>query len=210
MADDFPNALPPKAATLHPKPKKTKKNRGLPWKTLILPLGLWLFCAAELVLLFLIPDAPKTTIPSPILEIKTTQLPLPAPFCPSPANFAEQAYSTNATPPMHVSDSLRIERLPAQTESPQTLAADFFQKGVRHSLKKEWRQAADAFFKALHFYPDSPEYAFNLALSLEHLGQKPKAIFYYEKALQNAKNRPANFDKQMLTHHLESLKNNPR
>ena len=196
---------------------KTKKNNGLPWKNAILPIFLWLFCAAELVLLFLIPDAPKTTIPTPILEIKTSHLTLPAPFCPSATKIVEKECPKPTTIPSRTTNfaqpttpPLRIERLPAKAESPQTLAADFFQKGVRHSLNKEWRAAADAFFKALHFYPDSPESAFNLALSLEHLGDKRQAIFYYEKALQNARNRPANFDKQMLTRHLEILKNNPR
>lgn len=218
MANDFSDdAAPPTPLTPN---LKIKKNKGLPWKNTILPILLWLFCVVEFVLLFLINNPPKTSIPTPILEIKTSHLPLPSPFCPETTKIAEKecpkfdaiptqttAFATPTTPPV------RIERLPAAAENISHLAADFFQKGVRHARNKAWRAASDAFFKALHFFPDSPEYAFNLALSLEHLGERRQAIFYYEKALQNTKRQPEHptkFDKQLLTRHLEELKNNPR
>lgn len=197
------------AATL----KNFKKNSGLPWKPLVWPILLWIFCFFELILLFWVSDSPKIAIPAPILEFQMSPMVLPAPFCPSSAKIVEKECAqpfemTNVAPANLPGLSMRIERLASQPDNPHALAADFFKKGVRHSMGKEWRAAAEAFFNAQHFFPQSPEYAFNLALSLEHLGKKNQAIVYYEKALQNAKNaqKQLAFDPQQLAQHLDFLK----
>ena len=42
--------------------------------------------------------------------------------------------------------------------------------------------------------PQHPDYAFNLAVALEHLGQIQPALDYYRRALSLATRYPAGFD----------------
>ena len=197
-----------------------KKKSGLPWKTAILPVFLWIFCAAELLFLFLQNDAPKIQLPAPVLNFQGSDASLPAPFCPTSTKIIEKECPAPQTASAATADllqeslweepaptkTLRIQRAAPRAENPQLLAKVFFQKGVQFSLQKEWESAAESFARAHRFSPDSPDIAFNLALALEHLSQKSQAVLYYEKALQSAQKPPAHFDKAALTRHLNDLK----
>ena len=69
-----------------------------------------------------------------------------------------------------------------------------FLKGVGFASEGRWKQAQSAFYEAYRLDNNNPDYAFNLAVSLDHLGQPPLARVYYERALNLAQIRTANFD----------------
>ncbi|MGE5319251.1 MAG: hypothetical protein ACM3KD_03630 [Hyphomicrobiaceae bacterium] len=68
-----------------------------------------------------------------------------------------------------------IERAPGP-ELYQTL-------GNLYAGEGRWSEAQAAYFEAYRGAPDNPDYAFNLAVSLDQLHQYPSALTYYEKAL---------------------------
>lgn len=49
-----------------------------------------------------------------------------------------------------------------------------------------WAQAQQAYFQAHHLEPDNPDYAYNLAISLDHLRQSKLALGFYRRAEQLA------------------------
>jgi len=52
-----------------------------------------------------------------------------------------------------------------------------------------WAQAQQAYFQAYHLEPANPDYAYNLAVGLEHLSQSTLALGFYRRALQLASAR---------------------
>lgn len=46
----------------------------------------------------------------------------------------------------------------------------------------DWPQAQQAYFQAYHYDPTNADYAFNLAISLDHLGKTSLALQYYKQA----------------------------
>ena len=61
--------------------------------------------------------------------------------------------------------------------------------------QNKWPQAQQAYFQAHSLDPRNPDYAYNLAIGLEHLGQQKIALEYYRKALQLTSERGSgNFD----------------
>ncbi len=55
--------------------------------------------------------------------------------------------------------------------------------GNLYAGQGRWNEAQAAYFEAYRGAPDSADYAFNLAVSLDQLRQYPAALTYYEKAL---------------------------
>ena len=55
--------------------------------------------------------------------------------------------------------------------------------GNLYASQARWNDAQAAYFEAYRGAPDSADYAFNLAVSLDQLHQVPAALTYYEKAL---------------------------
>ena len=68
-----------------------------------------------------------------------------------------------------------------------TLANQFAQQG-------RWAEAQQEYFKAFAAEPDNPDFAYNLAVSLDHLRQPRLAVEYYRRAIALAKTRGASFD----------------
>src|SRR6185503_19880046 len=86
--------------------------------------------------------------------------------------------------------ALRASRLdPLATESrvKNLLAADpganvlHFTLGNQFALQGRWAEAQQAYFKAMAADPDNPDFAFNLAVSLDHLRQSKLAADYYRR-----------------------------
>jgi Flp pilus assembly protein TadD len=66
-----------------------------------------------------------------------------------------------------------------------------------------WAQAQQAYFQAHHLEPDNPDYAYNLAVGLDHLRQDKLALRFYQRAEQSAMSLGrANFS---LTHARERI-----
>jgi|APFre7841882724_1041349.scaffolds.fasta_scaffold00711_6 hypothetical protein len=52
-----------------------------------------------------------------------------------------------------------------------------------YAEQQRWPEAQNAYFEAFRGAPGNADYAFNLAVSLDMLGQRSSALSYYEKAL---------------------------
>ncbi len=77
--------------------------------------------------------------------------------------------------------------------------------GNYYSAKRSWQLARDAWRDALAIDVSNPDYAFNLAVSLDNLQRHKSAIDYYEMALQHAATRTFHFDKPTTRGRLETL-----
>lgn len=56
--------------------------------------------------------------------------------------------------------------------------------GNFYVTQQRWKEAQQAYFEAFSLAPDNAVYAYNLAISLERLGQEPQALEFYRRALQ--------------------------
>lgn len=61
--------------------------------------------------------------------------------------------------------------------------------GTLYAEQKLWPQAQNAYFQAQRMDPRNPDHAYNLAVSLEHLGQRALAATYYRRAVELARTR---------------------
>ncbi len=69
-----------------------------------------------------------------------------------------------------------------------------FPLGNQYAAQGRWPDAQAAYFRAFSADPDNPDYAYNLAVSLDHLGQGKLALEYYRRALALAGNRAVGFN----------------
>lgn len=97
--------------------------------------------------------------------------------------------------------SLRGQHQPSQslarvqqliTANPE-VAGLYFVLGNLYAGQLRWAYAQQAYFKAYSGNPEHPEYLFNLAVSLDHLGKKKQSLQYYRLAVDLAKQQPVNF-----------------
>src|SRR6185436_14686070 len=88
--------------------------------------------------------------------------------------------------------ALRASRLdPLATESRvrNLLAAEpgakvlHFTLGNQLAQQSRWAEAQQEYFKAFTAEPDNADFAFNLAVSLDHLRQPRQALEYYQRAV---------------------------
>lgn len=75
-----------------------------------------------------------------------------------------------------------------------------------YGAQNRWQEAQNLYFKALENNPNNPNYAYNLAVSLEHISKPKVAITYYQRALVNFNNGLATFNKTVVDQRLEILK----
>jgi tetratricopeptide (TPR) repeat protein len=99
--------------------------------------------------------------------------------------------------------ALRASRLdPLATESrvKNMLAADpgahvlHFTLGNQLAQQSRWEEAQQEYFKAFAASPDNADFAYNLAVSLDHLRQRRPALEYYRRAVALAEKRGGSFD----------------
>ena len=69
----------------------------------------------------------------------------------------------------------------------------YYSLGHLHAVQRRWPEAQQSFFNAYRLETSNPDYAFNLAVSLDHIGQQQSAIDYYNVALKLADNSTAGF-----------------
>ncbi len=63
-----------------------------------------------------------------------------------------------------------------------------------YAQQGRWHEAQQAYFKAYTADPENPDFAYNLAVSLDYLRQPKLALEYYRRALAGAERRGAAFD----------------
>jgi tetratricopeptide (TPR) repeat protein len=69
-----------------------------------------------------------------------------------------------------------------------------FALGNQLALQNRWGEAQQEYFKAYTAEPDNADFAYNLAVSLDHLRQNRQALDYYQRAIGLAEKRGASFD----------------
>lgn len=62
----------------------------------------------------------------------------------------------------------------------------YYSLGRLYAAQIRWPEAQQSFFNAYNIETSNPDYAFNLAVSLDHIGQQQSAIDYYNAALELA------------------------
>ncbi len=69
-----------------------------------------------------------------------------------------------------------------------------FTLGNQYAAQGHWSEAQQAYFRAYTGDPEHPDFAYNLAVSLDKIHQPKPALEYYRRALALAQGRPATFD----------------
>ncbi|MDO8272326.1 MAG: tetratricopeptide repeat protein [Gammaproteobacteria bacterium] len=110
------------------------------------------------------------------------------------------------------SDPVRTEsELRSLFDSHPDVAPLAFALGNLYASQRRWNEAQQAYYDALRAAKAgasglvSPDYAFNLAVSLERLNQPQSAYEFYREALQQSAQVQPNFDPRVLRQRLEDL-----
>ncbi|MBL0142727.1 MAG: tetratricopeptide repeat protein [Betaproteobacteria bacterium] len=109
-----------------------------------------------------------------------------------------------------LADFTRPDGLEAQlradiTRYPQSSALQFT-LGNLYASQSRWTEAQAAYFEAYRLDPDSADLAYNLAVSLDHLGQSRLAADFYQRALAATGKQAAQFDKGQVSRRIAELK----
>jgi tetratricopeptide (TPR) repeat protein len=82
----------------------------------------------------------------------------------------------------------------------------YFVLGNLYADQSQWAAAQQAYFQAHNLDPGNPDYAYNLAVGLEHVSQPKLALGYYRRAVQLASARGrANFNISQAQERIGSL-----
>jgi cytochrome c-type biogenesis protein CcmH/NrfG len=101
----------------------------------------------------------------------------------------------------HMSEA-RLKQLIAREPS----AFLYFNLGNLYARQDLWAAAQGAYFQSYQLQPDNPDYAYNLAIGLEHLNQPKLALTYYRKALDlSFQKGHANFDQNRVIERIGQL-----
>ena len=94
----------------------------------------------------------------------------------------------------------RADPLAAESKLKQLIAREpsswlYFTLGNVYADQSQWAAAQHAYYQAHHLEPANPDYAYNLAIGLEHVGQPKLALNFYRRAVDLAAARGrANFN----------------
>jgi Tfp pilus assembly protein PilF len=105
----------------------------------------------------------------------------------------------------------RADPIAAEARLKQLIAREpsaflYFSLGNLYSEQGQWAAAQSAYFQAHNLAPDNPDYAFNLAVGLEHLSQPRIALDYYRRAVALAQARGhAQFELARVENRIRSL-----
>lgn len=80
-----------------------------------------------------------------------------------------------------------------------------FTLGNLYARQQRWSEAQQAYFNAISADPSNADYAFNLAVSLDHLEQPRLALEYYQRALVLSESHPAVFDRMAAKNRIAEL-----
>lgn len=80
-----------------------------------------------------------------------------------------------------------------------------FMLGNTYARQARWADAQQAYFNAYTHESGNADYVYNLAVSLDHLGQRRAAMDYYQKALSLADKRTTGFTSTQVQQRLQAL-----
>jgi len=105
----------------------------------------------------------------------------------------------------------RADPLAAESRLRQLIAREpsaylYFTLGNLYADQSQWAAAQQVYFQAHHLEPANPDYAYNLAVGLEHVSQPKLALGFYRRAVQlaAAKGR-ANFNPAQVHDRISGL-----
>lgn len=81
----------------------------------------------------------------------------------------------------------------------------YFALGSLYAGKNQWPQAQSAYFSAWSGDSNNADYAFNLAVSLDHINQPQQALQYYQLCLKLMRNSSASFSAAQVQQRINSL-----
>jgi tetratricopeptide (TPR) repeat protein len=103
-------------------------------------------------------------------------------------------------------DPVRSEsRLKTLIAAQPDVAHLHFALGNQYAAQSRWPDAQASYFRAFSLDPENPDFAFNLAVSLDQLRQGKLALDYYRRALALASSRPTSFDKSQVSARITEL-----
>ena len=80
-----------------------------------------------------------------------------------------------------------------------------FTLGNQYAAQGRWADAQQAYFRAYAGDPEHPDFAYNLAVSLDQLHQDKPALEYYRRALALAAGHPVSFDRAQVSKRVAQL-----
>jgi tetratricopeptide (TPR) repeat protein len=81
-----------------------------------------------------------------------------------------------------------------------------FSLANQYAELRQWKEAQLAYFEALRLAPEQPDYAYNLAVSLDQMGLAKQALDYYLRAQALALDHPSVGDSQQLKTRIRQLR----
>lgn len=94
-----------------------------------------------------------------------------------------------------------LERMAEKTDAASVHSA----LGGVYASQQKWPAAQQSYFEAYRREPDNPNHAYNLAVSLDQIGERGPALQYYRKALELAARGGALFDAKSIEHRVAEL-----
>ncbi len=98
-------------------------------------------------------------------------------------------------------ESVLKSLLAERPDSPQL----YFSLGSLYASQQKWADAQQAFFEAFSLDNQNPDYALNLAISLDRMGQEKAARNFYQRAVELADEHPASFSTNDVLVRLQAL-----
>lgn len=105
----------------------------------------------------------------------------------------------------------RADPIAAESKLKQLIAREpsaylYFTLGNLYADQSQWGAAQQAYFRAYNLEPANPEYAYNLAVGLDHVSQPKLALGFYRRAVQLAAARGrANFNFPQVQERIATL-----
>ena len=107
---------------------------------------------------------------------------------------------------MDEQDPVRGEsRLKALLWSEPRAAHVHFNLGNLYAAQSRWPEAQQSYFNAYRFDRRNADYAYNLAVSLDHLSQTESALGLYREALVLSRSRPTSFEAAVVQQRIRDL-----
>lgn len=119
-----------------------------------------------------------------------------------PRDPAAQAAMAAYSPEDEGNTESRLKMLLAEQPRSSTLQ---FAMGNYYAGQSSWGDAQQYYFNAHTLEPSNAQFAFNLAVSLDHLGQRKLAAQYYQRALQLDVSGHSGFDHVQVQQRLNEL-----
>ena len=96
----------------------------------------------------------------------------------------------------------RLKGLIAEGEGQDVL---YFTLGNQYASQERWAEAERSYSRAAAIDPENPDYAYNVAVALEHLRQAQEAVQQYHRALKLGLQRPSTFDAAAVQARIQQL-----